>query len=284
MPLEEFIIAVFCCIESILQEIMTEYPLRQRGFSPKLSDSEVLTMEIVGEFLGIDMEKHIWQYFLRHWSPWFPQLGSRSTFVRQAANLWCVKHIIQEKLATSLGAYVDQVHVIDGFPLPVCRLARAKRCRTFREVSALHGSIVISLSGVITSKTATAAPMDERAALFDVLDDIQGLLIGDKGYISQSLHTELMVYQHIDLETPLRANMTDTRDPIFVKNLIKVRRLVETVIGQLTDHLHMAKVRARDLWHLTSRINRKILAHTMGIYLNRMLGREPLQFDGLIVD
>ena len=69
-----------------------------------------------------------------------------------------------------------------------------------------------------------------------------------------------MVYQHIDLETPLRANMTDTRDPVFVKNLIKVRRLVETVIGQLTDHLHMAKVRARDLWHLTSRINRKILA------------------------
>ena len=46
----------------------------------------------------------------------------------------------------------------------------------------------------------------------------------------------------------------------------------------------MAKVRARDLWHLTSRINRKILAHTMGRYLNRMLGREPLQFDGLIVD
>ena len=92
------------------------------------------------------------------------------------------------------------------------------------------------------------------------------------------------MYQHIDLETPLRANMTDTRDPVFVKSLIKVRRLVETVIGQLTDHLHIAKVRARDLWHLTSRINRKILAHTMGIYLNRMLRREPLQFDGLIVD
>jgi len=96
--------------------------------------------------------------------------------------------------------------------------------------------MVISLSGVITSKTATAAPMDERAALFDVLDGIQGVLIGDKGYISQSLHTELMVSQHIDLETPLRTNMTDTRDPVFVKNLIKVRRLVETVIGQLTDH------------------------------------------------
>src|SRR5881396_161078 len=83
---------------------------------------------------------------------------------------------------------------------------------------------------------------------------VYGGEIGYKGYISQRLHKELIVYQHIDLETPLRANMTDTRDPVFVKSLIKVRRLVETVIGQLTDHLHMAKVRARDLWHLTSRI------------------------------
>lgn len=78
--------------------------------------------------------------------------------------------------------------------------------------------------------------------------------------------------------------MSDTRDPACVDYLVKTRRLVETVIGQLTDHLHIAKVRARDLWHWTSRINRKILAHTIGIYLNRMLGKAPLQFDGLLAD
>jgi hypothetical protein len=26
------------------------------------------------------------------------------------------------------------------------------------------------------------------------------------------------------------------------------------------------------------------LSHTMGVYLNRTLGREPLQFEGLIAD
>ena len=297
MPLDDFIIAVFCCIETLLQETKKVYLLRQRGFAPQLSDSEVLTMETVGEFVGIDAEKHIWQYFRRHGSPWFPALGSRSRFVRQAANLWCIKQIIQEQLAAALGAYGAPVHIIDGFPLPVCRLARAKRCRTFRDVSAkgycaakdeyywgLHGSLVISASGVITGKTATAAPLDERAALFDVLPGIQGLLIGDKGYISQSLHKELLVYHRVDLETPLRTNMIDTRPLDFVTYLVKTRRLVETVIGQLTEHLHITKVRARDLWHLTSRINRKILAHTMGVYLNNMLGREPLQFEGLITD
>lgn len=297
MPLDEFIIAVFCCIESLLQEVQSAYPGRQRGFAPRLSDSEVLTMETVGEFLGIDAEKQIWHYFRRHWLPWFPRLGSRSSFVRQAANLWCSKQLLQEKLAGSLGAYGAPVHIIDGFPLPVCRLARAKRCRTFRDVSAkgycaakdeyywgLHGSLIISASGVITGKTATAAPLDEREALFDVLPGIQGLLIGDKGYISKPLHKELLVYHHVDLETPLRRNMLDTRPPDFVTSLVKIRRLVETVIGQLTEQFHIAKVRARDLWHLTSRINRKILAHTMGIYLNNLFGREPLQFDGLITD
>ena len=297
MPLDEFIIAVFCCIESLLQEGQRAYPGRQRGFAPRLADSEVLTMETVGEFVGIDAEKQIWHYCRRHGAPWFPALGSRSSFVRQAAHWWCIKQLLQEQLAASLGAYGAPVHIIDGFPLPVCRLARANRCRTFRDVSAkgygaakdeydwgLHGSLIISASGGITGKTATPAPLDEREALFDVRPGIQGLLIGDKGYMSKPLHKELLVYHHVDLETPLRRNMLDTRPPDFVTSLVKIRRLVETVIGQLTEQFHIAKVRARDLWHLTSRINRTILAHTMGIYLNHLLGREPLQFDGLITD
>jgi hypothetical protein len=35
--------------------------------------------------------------------------------------------------------------------------------------------------------------------------------------------------------------------------LMKARRLVETVIGQLTERFHIEKVRARDTWHLTNR-------------------------------
>jgi len=77
MPLDEFIIAVFCCIESLLQEVQHAYPGRQRGFAPRLADSEVLSMETVGECLGIDAEKQIWHYFrhhlnlsrLNHWLP-----------------------------------------------------------------------------------------------------------------------------------------------------------------------------------------------------------------------
>jgi len=57
--------------------------------------------------------------------------------------------------------------------------------------------------------------------------------------------------------------------------------LIETVIGQLTQRFHIEKIWARDLWHLTSRLNRKLLAHTLCRWLNRK-SPEPLQFESLV--
>jgi predicted AAA+ superfamily ATPase len=53
--IEEFIIAVFCCVDDLLKEIMKEEPIRRKGFMPALSDREVLTMEIVAEYQGTDL-------------------------------------------------------------------------------------------------------------------------------------------------------------------------------------------------------------------------------------
>jgi hypothetical protein len=71
------------------------------------------------------------------------------------------------------------------------------------------------------------------------------------------------------------------KDFIFSCALFSGRRLVETVIGQLSQQFHIEKVRARDLWHLTNRIGRKVLAHTVGMMVNKILGNPPLQFECL---
>ncbi len=90
---------------------------------------------------------------------------------------------------------------------------------------------MITVEGVITGWTVTAASGDEREALWDLTDGVQGLVIGDKGYIRASLKADLAL-TGVDLQTPLRANMTDTRNPCVVRQLTTTRRLVETVIGQ----------------------------------------------------
>ena len=83
--MEYFIIAVFCKIDELLKAITVSQKVRAKGFAPALSDSEVITMEIVAEYRGIETDIGIWRYFREHWQAWFPKLKSRTTFVRQAA-------------------------------------------------------------------------------------------------------------------------------------------------------------------------------------------------------
>lgn len=130
MPIINFIITIFCLIDDEYKKITIS--IRKKGFAPSLSDSEVLTMEVVGEFLKIDTDSGIWSYFYNHWRYLFPKLGSRTTFLRQAANLHVVKRIMQQNIAKSLGAFSDKLHLIDGLPMPVCKFARAHFSHVFK--------------------------------------------------------------------------------------------------------------------------------------------------------
>lgn len=271
---EDFIITVFCNVDDLWQEMTQGQKIRRRGFSPSLSDSEIIAMEIVGEFQGIETDKGIWSYFKGHWSKLFPQLKSRSTFVRQAANLWSYKQQMQQKLARKIGGLADSVHLIEGLASFGYCAAKGEKYYGFK----IH--LVISLEGVITGFTLTPANASERDCLWETASGITGLLIGDRGYLSNDLQQDLLNWG-IDLQTAKRSNMKEDRDRHWLRLLVKTRRLVETVIGQLTERFHLQKVRARDLWHLTHRVNRKLLAHTLVLWINRY-SAHPLQFEQLI--
>ncbi len=294
MSIDHFIITVFCLIDDELQKLLVGKKLRQRGPSPGLKDSEVITMELVGEFLGMDRDKTIWEYFRRHWTHFFPKIPDRSNFVRQASNLHVVKRLLQENLATSLSAFEDGLHMIDGLPIPVCKFARAHFSKIFKGDAAygycatkkehyygFRGHIVISSKGVVTAATFTKANVDERDVSPEIVGKIRGLLLGDKGFIRPELE-KLLKKQGLHLQTPLRENMKDDRPKSFLQWLVGTRRLVETVIGQLTERFHIEKVWARDVWHQCSRFWRKLLAHTIGIRLNLNARNEPLQFERLL--
>jgi hypothetical protein len=294
MSIEDFIIAVFCLIDDELKKMLNERKLRQRGPVPLLEDSEVITMEVVGEFLGIDCDKSIWEYFKNHWKHFFPKIPDRSNFVRQAANLHSIKHFLQEKIALELGSYSDSLHLIDGFPMPVCKFARAYFSKVFKgdatygycatkkeQYYGFRGHLVINSIGVITAATFTAANIDERDACPELVEKIRGLLVGDKGFMRPELQNNLAM-NSLHLQTPLRDNMKDNRPKEFLKWMKSTRRLIETVIGQLSERFHIEKVRARDLWHEFSRFWRKLLAHTVCVKLCINQGDEPLQFERLV--
>nr|WP_287128706.1 hypothetical protein [Candidatus Cyanaurora vandensis] len=51
ISLDEFIIRVYCEVQTYWQAMSLPH---RRGFAPALTDGEVLTLEIVDEFLGYD--------------------------------------------------------------------------------------------------------------------------------------------------------------------------------------------------------------------------------------
>lgn len=291
MSIQEFIISVYLFIEDFYQSVVTQ-PLRCRGFPPALTDAEIITIQVVGEFLGMDTDKSIWSYFKNNWLDWFPALGSYPNFCKHCANLCWVSQQIMTKLRNMFTQ--DNIHFIDGFPIPVCHYARARRHKNFRadatfsycaakqeKYYGFKGHLVINLSGMITDCTFAPANCDERDVAPELTQGILGLLGGDKGYLRPEL-SEYYWYQGIDLQVPFRINMKDSRPKQVMKTLMNARRKIETVIGQLTERFNIQKVWARDLWHLTHRIGRKILAHTLCTILNKQLGNEPLQLELLI--
>ena len=77
--------------------------------------------------------------------------------------------------------------------------------------------------------------------------------------------------------------MKDSRSKDFVKNIVSTRRLIETVISQLTDRFKIAKIKAKKLWHFSRKVTRKILAHTVAYAINMKINPlAPLQFDKIL--
>lgn len=291
MDLSTFIISVFCLIDDRLKD---QRALRQRGPAPKLSDAEVITIEIVGEFLGLDTDKALYRYFQRHYGEWFPTLCRvhRTTFARQAANLWKVKeHLWQELL--SYTPHNPSFALCDSMPLPACLFARAYRCKRFKGDAAFgkdtllrqtfYGFRVharVSWPGVITRLSVAPANVHELRVLPEIIEGTSGLLVGDRNYHSPTTREEL-AGMGVELLAPYSSKK---RDPAPNRSalLSRLRYRIDSVFSQLTERYCIKRVWAKDLWHLASRLLRKVLSHTVAFLLNHQVGNPPLQLSKLL--
>lgn len=293
MDLSTFIISVFCLVDDQLKGCQRSY--RKRGPAPKLSDFEVLTIEIIGEFLGLDTDKEIHLFFQRHYAEWFPALSEvhRTTFARQAANLWKIKeHLWQELLA--LTPHDPAFALVDSMPLPACLFARAYRCKRFRGQAGFgkdtllkqtfYGFRVharVSWPGVITRISVAPANIHELSVVPEIVEGTSGLLVGDRNYHSPKTKEQL---EGIGIEL-LAPYSSKKRDPAPKKSalLSRFRYRIDTVFSQLTERYCVKRMWARDLWHLASRLLRKVLSHTVAFLLNHRMGNQPLQLSKLLI-
>ena len=294
MDIDTFIVTMFCLIDDTLSDYLGPKRLRQRGPLPRLADSEVITIEIVGEYLGLSQDKAIFEYFRRHWAHLFPTLAlvHRTTFIRQAANLWKLKEALWQRLVEQ--TYCDtNLSIVDSFPVHICRFARAPRCKGFRGEAAYGKDFSIKQTfygfrfhvrvcwpGVITRVVIAPASLSDIAALEELTAETEGYCLGDRNYWKPELGKQLS-QQGVEMLVPFKRASRD-RNREVSRWLSGMRYRIETVFSQVAERFQVKRVWARDMWHLSSRIMRKVLSHTAAIVINRRSGNSPLRLADLL--
>lgn|SRR5574341_1628638 len=294
MDRDYFIISVYCLVCEQYHALTAQTPVRHGGFAPALTDEEVITMEICGEFFKLGGDQDIFDYFHTHYAEWFPQLRERSGFVRQAANLWQVKAAIQQRLTVVSGQADDPVQIIDTLPLPVCGYTRSGRDRCFKPdadygycaAKRLHYygfklGVRLSRRGMITHFPLLPARPHDIQLLDDLVAGFVGTVPADKGFIDQ-MRQAVLAERGVVVITPPRKNMAATSPRKVLAVSKRLRKRIETVGSHLTERFAIARIRVRDVWHFQHRLIRKVLAHTVGVFLNLQLGRTALDLDGLL--
>ena len=292
---DDFCLYMYVIVDDTWQKIA---PLFKRpGPQPKCSDSELLTMALVGECRGWDLETNM----LSHWHEHrhlFPHIPSQSRFNRRRRYLHRAFNQIRRAILSQLDLASERQCVIDSLPVPVIGfhlvptstadwLAYGAR---FGKVPSKKQSIfgyklhlLVTHHGLILDFVLAPANVTDLAAGMDMLSEHAGLtVLGDKAYISQPKADELLVHNQLRLLTLPRRNQKVQLSAQMRRWLNGVRQIVETVNGQLTEQFHIEKNHAHTFLGLCTRLYAKLTAHTLCIYMNRLLGRrEFLQIKNL---
>ncbi len=122
--------------------------------------------------------------------------------------------------------------------------------------------------------------MHDLTAAQQLADACQGYLLGDRNYWSPRVASDLSA-KGVQLLAPYKSAKHEKKP--WPRWLTHKRYRIETVFSQLVGRFNAKKVWARDLWHLTNRWWRKILAHTFAVFSAQQLGLDsPLRFAELV--
>ena len=292
---DDFCLWTYAVIDDTWSEIAPFFG--RPGPAPACSDSELLTMAIVGECRGWDKETEM----LSHWRErrdLFPHVPSQSRFNRRRRSLMHAFNLLRRVILRSLDLARDRQCVIDSLPIPVVQFYLAPDATsdwaaygaTFGKVPSKKETIfgyklhlLVTLNGVILDFELIPANVSEVEGGFELLTEHTDLqVIGDKGYISADKARELWTCNRIRLQTLPRRNQKQQVSPALQHLINAVRQIVETVNGQLSEQFHIETNHAHTFWGLCTRLYTKLVAHTLCIYINRLLGKpEFLQIKSL---
>src|SRR5262249_30201359 len=247
-----------------------------------------LTMALVGECREWDKETTMLSQWREH-RDLFPIQPTQSRFNRRRRALMNAFNILRQTVLRALDLSADGQCAIDSLPVPVVKFHLvpgssgdwASHGADFGRIASkkltifgfkLH--LLVSLGGLILDfelAPASAADLMVGAELLAEHTDLT--VFGDKGYISSPLAQQLLKDNRLYLMTLPRRNQANQPPSAVRETFNAVRQIIETVNGQLTEQFNIQVNHAHTFWGLCTRLLSKLAAHTLCIFLNRLLGK-----------
>jgi hypothetical protein len=247
-----------------------------------------MAMSLIGECRGWDVETEMLSNWNEH-RDLFPHLPSQSRFNRRRRQLMGAINLIRWVVLHLLDVASDRQCTIDSLPIPAVQFHLvpgasrewAAQGATFGKVSSKKVTIfgyklhlLVTLGGVILDfvlAPANAADLSVAPELLEAHTDLD--VIGDKAYISAELAALLLRHNRLHLITLPRRNQKHQL-PEAVRTLFNsIRHIIETVNGQLTEQFNIEVNHAHTFGGLCARLYTKLAAHTLCIFINRLLGK-----------
>lgn len=124
MDLDTFITTLYVVVDAWYNAEIKGQMQRHGGPPLKMSDSEVLTLAIAGQWqIGVPWrsERGMVRYMQAHGRHWFPGILGHSQFNQRARDLWGALVRLQQLIGQEL--YVDELYEsVDCTELPHCSL------------------------------------------------------------------------------------------------------------------------------------------------------------------
>jgi len=270
------ILSLFCEIDDFCKMFEKVWRTRQlagkkkrRNRATRLSQAEVMTILVLYHQSGY---KNLKSFYLReivrrHHSE-FRGLVSYNRFVElQKRSVMPLYFYLACK-----GGDCTGISFIDATALKVCHNLRIPSHRTFRGSAERDKSstgwyygfklhLAVNEKGEILGFYLTAANVDERQTTDWITHRLWGKLIGDRGYLSQTLFERLMA-RGLKLITKLRRNMKNRLLSMEEKLLLRKRAIIETVNDQLKNISNIEHSRHRSLWNFLGNLASGLIAYS----------------------
>ena len=249
---------------------------------PKLTDIELISINLTAEYLGIDSECQLFRIMPESLSSNI----ERSVYNKRKRKLFFAIAEMREIISSLFNEFEDYF-VIDSMPLEIVKLSRSSRskiCKNDYETSPDKGfcasqqmyyygyklHAVCSLNGIFKSIDISKASVHDVHYLKDIKDQFNNcVILGDRGYISSECQLNLFDSQKITLEVPMRNNQHNYKKQEYIFR--KSRKRIETLFSQLCDQFMIRRNYAKTFDGFKTRILSKITALTTIQAINKFV-------------